>query len=41
MPEAIEDPRLRFALGVQWHPEADPGSSVIAALVAAARRRKG
>jgi len=41
VPEAIEDPRLRFALGVQWHPEADPGSNVIAALVAAARRRKG
>jgi putative glutamine amidotransferase len=39
VPEAIEDPRLRFALGVQWHPEADPGSSVIAALVEAARRR--
>jgi putative glutamine amidotransferase len=39
VPEAIEDPRLRFALGVQWHPEADPGSPVIAALVDAARRR--
>jgi putative glutamine amidotransferase len=39
LPEAIEDPQLRFALGVQWHPEADPGSSVIAALVEAARRR--
>jgi putative glutamine amidotransferase len=39
LPEAIEDPRLRFALGVQWHPEADPDSSVIAALVEAARRR--
>jgi putative glutamine amidotransferase len=39
VPEAIEDPRLHFALGVQWHPEADPGSNVIAALVEAARRR--
>jgi putative glutamine amidotransferase len=38
VPEAIEDRRLRFALGVQWHPEADPGSHVIAALVEAARR---
>ena len=24
LPEAIEDPERRFALGVQWHPEADP-----------------
>jgi putative glutamine amidotransferase len=39
VPEALEDRRLRFALGVQWHPEADPGSNVIAALVEAARRR--
>ena len=23
LPEAIEDPSKRFALGVQWHPEAD------------------
>jgi putative glutamine amidotransferase len=37
LPEAIEDPALRFALGVQWHPEADPGSPVIAALVEASR----
>jgi putative glutamine amidotransferase len=36
LPEALEDPSLRFALGVQWHPEADPGSPVIAALVQAA-----
>ena len=35
--EAIELPGNRFALGVQWHPEADPTSSVIAALVDAAR----
>jgi len=33
LPEAIEDPRLPFALGVQWHPEADSASRVIAALV--------
>jgi putative glutamine amidotransferase len=39
LPEAIEDPGLHFALGVQWHPEADPQSQVIAALVEAARRR--
>jgi putative glutamine amidotransferase len=38
LPEALEDPGLRFALGVQWHPEADPDSPVIAALVEAARR---
>jgi putative glutamine amidotransferase len=38
LPEALEDPNLRFALGVQWHPEADPDSQVIAALVEAARR---
>jgi putative glutamine amidotransferase len=36
--EAIEVPGKRFALGVQWHPEADQESSVIAALVAAAAR---
>jgi putative glutamine amidotransferase len=36
--EAIEVPERRFALGVQWHPEADEGSTVIAALVAAASR---
>lgn len=38
LPEAVEDPGLRFALGVQWHPEADPNSQVVAALVEAARR---
>jgi putative glutamine amidotransferase len=37
LPEAIEDPSKRFALGVQWHPEADEGSPMIAALVEAAR----
>ena len=34
--EAIELPGRRFTLGVQWHPEADERSRVIAALVAAA-----
>jgi putative glutamine amidotransferase len=38
LPEALEDPELRFALGVQWHPEADVTSPVIAALVDAARQ---
>jgi putative glutamine amidotransferase len=38
LPEALEDPNLKFALGVQWHPEADPESPIIAALVEAARR---
>lgn len=39
LPEAIEDRACGFALGVQWHPEADPGSRVVAALVDAARQR--
>ena len=34
--EAIEAPDGRYALGVQWHPEADAGSPVIASFVAAA-----
>jgi putative glutamine amidotransferase len=33
LPEAIEAPDRRFALGVQWHPEADEKSRLIAALV--------
>ena len=44
LPEAIEgDEDGGWLLGVQWHPEADPGSRVIAALVGAARahRREG
>jgi putative glutamine amidotransferase len=42
LPEAIEDPGRRFALGVQWHPEADPGSQLIASLVReAAAARNG
>lgn len=36
-PEAVERPASRFTLGVQWHPEEDPDSPVIAALVDAAR----
>jgi putative glutamine amidotransferase len=36
IPEAIEAPSKRFVLGVQWHPEADERSRLIAALVAAA-----
>jgi putative glutamine amidotransferase len=39
--EGIEDPRHRFALGVQWHPEfaIDPGDrAIFDALIAAARR---
>lgn len=35
--ETIELPDRRFVLGVQWHPEADPESQVIGALVAEAR----
>jgi putative glutamine amidotransferase len=38
LPEAIELPGRQFVLGVQWHPEADEGSSVVGALVAAAAR---
>ncbi len=37
LPEAIEDPARSFALGVQWHPEADERSQLVGALVAAAR----
>jgi putative glutamine amidotransferase len=37
LPEAIEAPDCRFVLGVQWHPEADETSRVIAALVQQAR----
>jgi putative glutamine amidotransferase len=37
LPEAIEVPDRRFALGVQWHPEADETSLVIATLVEEAR----
>jgi len=42
LPEAMEDPDRRFALGVQWHPEADETSRFIAALVEeAAAARNG
>jgi putative glutamine amidotransferase len=37
LPEVIEDPSRRFALGVQWHPEADPGSPLLVALIEEAR----
>jgi len=33
LPEAIEAPDRRFVLGVQWHPEADERSRVVASLV--------
>ena len=36
--EAIEVPGKNFVLGVQWHPEADPESRIIGALVQAAAR---
>jgi gamma-glutamyl-gamma-aminobutyrate hydrolase PuuD len=35
--EALEDPRRRFALGVQWHPEEGEDLALFAGLVAAAR----
>jgi putative glutamine amidotransferase len=34
--EAVEAPAARWALGVQWHPEVDPASGVVAELVRAA-----
>lgn len=37
LPEAIEAPEHTFVLGVQWHPEADPDSRIIGALVEQAR----
>jgi putative glutamine amidotransferase len=37
LPEAIEAADRRFALGVQWHPEADETSRIVAALVEEAR----
>jgi putative glutamine amidotransferase len=37
LPEAIEDPTRRYALGVQWHPEADETSRLIGSLVEEAR----
>jgi gamma-glutamyl-gamma-aminobutyrate hydrolase PuuD len=35
--EAVEDPSLRFALGVQWHPEAAEDAALFEALVEQAR----
>ncbi len=35
--EVIEDPQRHFALGVQWHPEAEADPRLFAALVAACR----
>jgi putative glutamine amidotransferase len=37
LPEAIEHTSRRFVLGVQWHPEVDDSSGVVAALVGQAR----
>jgi putative glutamine amidotransferase len=37
LPEAVELADRRFVLGVQWHPEADPASNVVAAFVDVAR----
>ena len=39
LPEAMESAQHRFALGVQWHPEADEESRLIAALVDEVRSR--
>ncbi len=41
LPEAIELPSNEFALGVQWHPEADEHSTLITALVAQAAEHRG
>jgi putative glutamine amidotransferase len=35
--EAVEDPSLRFAVGVQWHPEAGEDAALFEALVQQAR----
>ena len=39
LPEALEVPDNNFALGVQWHPEADETSRLIATLVEHAAQR--
>jgi putative glutamine amidotransferase len=39
--EAIELTNRRFVLGVQWHPEADQSSSVVATFVSAAAEQRG
>lgn len=41
LPEAIEIEANRFALGVQWHPEADERSRLIASLVREALSARG
>ena len=41
LPEAIEVPGARYALGVQWHPEADEASRLVASLVEEARDGAG
>ena len=35
--EAVEDPSLRFAVGVQWHPEVGEDAALFEALVEQAR----
>jgi len=40
LPEAVESVDGGWVLGVQWHPEADPESRVIAALVNEAQRNR-
>ena len=37
LPEAIEAPERTYVLGVQWHPEVDPASTVVESLVEEAR----
>jgi putative glutamine amidotransferase len=39
--EAVEDPALRFAVGIQWHPEASEDQALFAALVEQAREYRG
>jgi putative glutamine amidotransferase len=41
LPEAIELPSKRWVLGVQWHPEADETSRLIAGLIEEATGRAG
>jgi putative glutamine amidotransferase len=39
--EAVEDPSLRFAVGVQWHPEENEDAALFEALVDEARQYRG
>lgn len=41
VPEAVELPGDGLVVGVQWHPEVDPESDLIARFVAAAAARRG